>query len=73
MKIVKQPAMYNTKYKSKEQMVANIGCEVCPCCGSKDMRSFTYNYHGLFKHGHIDRHTCKNCKAVWESELYKPY
>lgn len=72
MKIIKEPD-YSTKYKTKEQAIANIGCEKCPYCESEDIHSLTYRHSGLFRWGYIDQHTCKKCGAIWKSKLYGRY
>jgi DNA-directed RNA polymerase subunit RPC12/RpoP len=73
MKLVKVPDKFDMNiYK---RVKANKGCDVCPYCGKKDIKSMIYRekntgFLGLGKTLNADVYHCYNCGAEWESDLY---
>lgn len=75
MKIIKI-SDFPTSMQTK-RLEANKGCDICPCCGNKNVRHsldpFTYTKGFLFwkKYYRIDCYKCNNCDAQWQSELFE--
>ena len=72
MRIIKTKEQVERKRKNREE--ANKGCDVCPCCGHKDIIP-TLPVHikifSLFGIYHIDEYSCIKCGACWQSEKYR--
>lgn len=75
MKIIATSEQANKK--EEDRRIANIGCDICPCCKSKNVEyrfthyetkwKFYFFYMGLYD---VDRWSCNDCGSVWESEPY---
>lgn len=58
-----------------ERYEANIGCDICPCCGEdKEIAKTFYSFQKGFirkKMYGVDRYFCKKCESRWESECFE--
>ena len=74
MKIIKTSEQIEQGKKNRQK--ANIGCDICPCCKSKNVEyQFTHSSTEFkifsVKFYDVDRWKCNNCGTIYESEPYQ--
>lgn len=73
MKILKKGKKIKKRLNYQE---ATIGCNVCPCCGNKNINKYgpfveeIIHLFGPVEVTRVVRYDCNHCGAKWRSEYY---